>query len=273
MKRRLIQLCAALLYNLNLKGFAQASIYKGKLKGTCVPGLNCYSCPGAIGSCPLGTLQNSLAAMDRKLPFYILGVLLLFGAVLGRIVCGFLCPFGFIQELIYKIPGPKLEKSKLTRALSKVKYLILLVFVLILPVIYKLALGFPVPAFCKYICPAGTLEGGIPLVLMDESLGSLAGALFTWKAGVLAVIILSAVFICRSFCRFICPLGAVYSLFAPVALLGIAVDDNACTNCGRCVKACKMDIKKVGDMECVQCGECIQECSLRAIRWKKPFSR
>ena len=108
---------------------------------------------------------------------------------------------------------------------------------------------------------------------MDKSLGSLAGALFAWKAGVLAVIILSAVFICRSFCRFICPLGAVYSLFAPVALLGVAVDDNACTNCGRCVKACKMDIKKVGDMECVQCGECIQECSLGAIRWKNPFSR
>ena len=73
MKRRLIQLCAALLYNLNLKGFAEASIYKGKSKGLCVPGLNCYSCPGAVGSCPLGTLQNALSAMDRKLPFYILG--------------------------------------------------------------------------------------------------------------------------------------------------------------------------------------------------------
>lgn len=73
MKRRLIQLCAALLYNLNLKGFAEASIYKGKSKGLCVPGLNCYSCPGAVGSCPLGTLQNALSAMDRKLPFYYIG--------------------------------------------------------------------------------------------------------------------------------------------------------------------------------------------------------
>lgn len=273
MKRRLIQLCAALVYNLNLKGFAEASIYRGKIKGVCVPGLNCYSCPGAIGSCPLGTLQNSLAAMDRKLPFYILGIMLLFGVTLGRTVCGFLCPFGLIQELLYKIPGPKLKKNKVTRILSELKYCILVIFVLILPVIYKITLKFPVPAFCKYICPAGTLEGGIPLVLLDENLGSLIGALFTWKTGVLSVIVVSSVFIYRSFCRFLCPLGAIYSLFAPVALLGVKVDDNVCTNCGLCVKTCKMDIKKVGDKECIQCGECINKCGLDAILWKPPFGR
>ena len=127
MKRRLIQLCAALLYNLNLKGFAEASIYKGKSKGLCVPGLNCYSCPGAVGSCPLGTLQNALSAMDRKLPFYILGVLLLFGVTMGRTICGFLCPFGLVQELLYRIPVPKIKKNRVTQELSKVKYVILAV--------------------------------------------------------------------------------------------------------------------------------------------------
>ena len=207
MKRRLIQLCSALLYNLNLKGFAQVSIYQGKAKGLCVPGLNCYSCPGAVGSCPLGTLQNSLAALDRKIPFYILGVLLLLGVTLGRTICGFLCPFGLVQELLYKIPVPKLKKSRFTRVLSKLKYMILIVFVILLPIILKMATRLPVPAFCKYICPAGTLEGGIPLVLLDESLGSLAGALFSWKVFVMAVILISACFIYRSFCRFLCPLG------------------------------------------------------------------
>ena len=219
MKRRLIQLCAALLYNLNLKGFAEASIYKGKSKGLCVPGLNCYSCPGAVGSCPLGTLQNALSAMDRKLPFYILGVLLLFGVTMGRTICGFICPFGLVQELLYKIPVPKIKKNRVTRELSRVKYVILAVFVIILPVVFKAASGLPVPAFCKYICPAGTLEGGIPLVLLDESLGGLAGALFNWKVLVMAVILVSACFVYRSFCRFFCPLGAIYSLFAPAALL------------------------------------------------------
>ena len=147
MKRRFIQLCAALIYNLNLRGFAEVSIYKGKRKGLCVPGLNCYSCPGAIGSCPLGTLQNSLAAMDRKLPFYILGTLLLFGVTLGRTICGFLCPFGFLQELLYKIPLPKIKKNRFTMALSKVKYAVLAVFVIVLPIALKAATRVPVPAF------------------------------------------------------------------------------------------------------------------------------
>lgn len=272
MKRRLIQLCAALLYNLNLKGFKEASIYMGKSKGLCVPGLNCYSCPGAVGSCPLGTLQNALSAMDRKLPFYILGVLLLLGVTLGRTICGFLCPFGFIQELLYKIPVPKLKKSKVTRTLSWLKYVVLVLFVLILPVYFKVTTGFPVPAFCKYICPAGTLEGGIPLVMLDSSLGSLAGALFNWKVFVLAVILISACFIYRSFCRFLCPLGAIYSLFAPVAFLGVKIHRDACIDCGRCVKTCRMDIRKVGDRECIQCGECMKECNVDAIYWKKPWS-
>ena len=271
MKRRLIQLCAALLYNLNLKGFAEASIYKGKSKGLCVPGLNCYSCPGAVGSCPLGTLQNALSAMDRKLPFYILGVLLLFGVTMGRTICGFLCPFGLVQELLYKIPVPKIKKNRVTRELSKVKYVILAVFVIILPVVFKAASGLPVPAFCKYICPAGTLEGGIPLVLLDDSLSGLAGALFHWKVLVLAVILVSACFLYRSFCRILCPLGAIYSLFAPVALLGMRIDRDTCVDCGRCVRTCKMDVRQVGDRECIQCGECMKECNVDAIYWKKPW--
>ena len=271
MKRRLIQLCAALLYNLNLKGFAEASIYKGKSKGLCVPGLNCYSCPGAVGSCPLGTLQNALSAMDRKLPFYILGVLLLFGVTMGRTICGFLCPFGLVQELLYRIPVPKIKKNRVTQELSKVKYVILAVFVIILPVVFKAASGLPVPAFCKYICPAGTLEGGIPLVLLDDSLSGLAGALFHWKVLVLAVILVSACFLYRSFCRILCPLGAIYSLFAPVTLLGVRIDRDTCVDCGRCVRTCKMDVRQVGDRECIQCGECMKECNVDAIYWKKPW--
>lgn len=269
MKRHLIQLCAALLYNLNLKGFAEASIYMGRSKGLCVPGLNCYSCPGAVGSCPLGALQNALWAMDRKLPFYIVGVLLLLGVTLGRTICGFLCPFGFIQELLYKIPVHKVKKSPVTRALSKMKYVVLAVFVLILPIAFKLVSGLPVPAFCKYICPAGTLEGGIPLVLLDQSLKGLAGRLFGWKVLVMAGILISACFIYRSFCRFLCPLGAIYSLFAPVALLGVKMNQDACTDCGRCVRACKMDIKHVGDRECIQCGECMKECGAGAIYFRR----
>lgn len=271
-KRKLIQLSSALIYNLNLKGFSQVTIYRGKSKGICVPGLNCYSCPGAIGSCPLGALQNAMASMDRKLPFYILGTLLLLGVTLGRLICGFLCPFGLIQELLYKLPVPKLKKNRATAWLSRLKYVILAVFVLILPVYYKASRGYPVPAFCKFICPAGTLEGGIPLVLLDPSLKSLAGALFNWKVGVMVCILVSACFIYRSFCRFLCPLGAIYGMFSPITFFGVKVDESSCTGCGRCVRNCKMDIQRVGDMECIQCGECMKECAPGSIQWKKPFT-
>ena len=103
-KRKVIQIISTFLYNPNIFNFFEGKIYKGNAKSVCVPGLNCYSCPGAIGSCPLGSLQNSIANPLLKFPFYILGLLLLFGILLGRTICGFLCPFGLIQELLYKIP-------------------------------------------------------------------------------------------------------------------------------------------------------------------------
>ena len=207
LRRKCIQLASALLYNANLPGFASGSIYKGPSKGVCVPGLNCYSCPGAVGSCPLGALQNALSSLPRKLPLYIAGFLLLIGVALGRVVCGFLCPFGLIQELLHKIPTPKIKKSKWTRRLSWLKYVILVVFVVALPIWYAFAKGMPVPAFCKYICPAGTLEGGFPLLSLRGEYRALAGALFGWKTLVCIVILVLCVFLYRAFCRFLCPLG------------------------------------------------------------------
>lgn len=253
-KRQITQLICALLYNCNFTGFVQGKIYKGNFKMACVPGLNCYSCPGAVASCPIGSLQSALVSAKYKFPYYILGMLLLFGVFLGRFVCGFLCPFGFVQEILYKIPGKKIQKGKWSEILSYLKYVIFVVFVVVIP------LTIAVPGFCKYICPAGTLEAGIPLVAVSESLKELTGGLFSWKIFLAVVILISAIFIFRSFCRFICPLGAFYSFFNKIALVGMRVDEQKCNGCGKCVRMCKMDVKKVGDRECVQCGECMEHC-------------
>ncbi len=261
-KRRFIQLITAVLYNCNLKGFADGRIFNGESKGLCVPGLNCYSCPGAVAACPLGSLQGALRDSSFKLVWYVIGTLLLFGIMLGRVICGFLCPFGFIQELIYKIHVPKIKKNKVTKALSYLKYVILLVFVIVIPVIMN------VPGFCKYICPAGTLEAGIPLVIKDEHLRGMIGALFDWKVIVLCVCVLACMFCFRSFCRFICPLGAFYSFFNPVAFLGINVDETKCTGCKACISKCLMDTNKVGDHECIHCGACKDVCPEGAIKYK-----
>lgn len=237
----------------------------------CVPGFNCYSCPGAVGACPLGSLQNALAYSDVRAPYYVLGMLMLFGLIFGRVICGFLCPVGLIQELIYKIKTPKLRKSRYTRALSYFKYVMLAVFVICIPIMVFTAQGVPLPAFCKYICPAGTLEGAIGL--LSNSVNSawyvMLGLLFTRKFIIMILIALACVFIFRAFCRFLCPLGAIYGLFARVALLGVKVDDEKCTDCGLCVNKCKLDIRRVGDHECVQCGQCVGECPTRAITWKR----
>ncbi|MBQ8323467.1 MAG: 4Fe-4S binding protein [Clostridia bacterium] len=263
-KRRIIQLYAALLSNANIKGFFNGQIYQGATKNLCVPGLNCYSCPGAIGACPLGSLQNALIESKTRTPSYIFGIIILFGLLLGRTICGFLCPVGLGQELLYKIKTPKLKKSKATRVLSYFKYVLLIALVVILP------LSFAIPGFCEYICPAGTFEGGLGLLsnVKNQTLLAVLGPLFTWKFAVLVAVIVGSIFIYRVFCRFLCPLGALYGFFCKLALIGVKLDKNKCTDCGLCIGVCKMDVKKVGDHECIHCGECISVCPAKAISWK-----
>ena len=265
-RRKLIQLYAALLYNAHVRGFIEGNIDTGAGKALCVPGLNCYSCPGAVGACPLGAVQNALASAGNRAPFYVLGILLLFGVTLGRTVCGWLCPVGLAQELLHKIPGHKIRKSKVTRVLSYLKYGILALFVVILPLGYGLR-NVPLPAFCKYICPAGTLGGAVALLAHPANADkfSMLGLLFTRKWVILILILLLSVFVYRAFCRFLCPLGAIYGLFNRFCLTGVRVKEDRCVRCGQCVARCPMDIRRLGDHECIGCGQCVGECPTGAI--------
>ncbi|MBR6206377.1 MAG: 4Fe-4S binding protein [Oscillospiraceae bacterium] len=267
--RRLIQLYAALLYNAHLRGFAEGKIYTGPLKSVCVPGLNCYSCPGAVAACPLGALQNAVAASADRPAFYVVGLLLLFGLLLGRVICGSLCPFGLLQELLYRIPVKKVRKSAVTRKLIRLKYGILAVFAVAVPAWFALR-RLPLPAFCKFICPAGTLEGAVLLLLHpgNGELRAMTGGLFVWKLAVLVLVLAACVFAFRAFCRFLCPLGAIYSLMSRIALLGVKTDRTRCTGCGACVRVCRMDIRYAGDGECVHCGDCISACPEKAISFR-----
>ena len=268
--RRLIQLYSALLHNAHLKGFIDGEIYQGKAKYACVPGFNCYSCPGAVGACPLGSIQNALASTGHRAGWYVLGIILLFGVILGRTICGWLCPLGLIQELLHKIPTYKLKKNRLTRALSWLKYIALAVFVVAIPLWYGLKHDIPVPGFCKYICPAGTFEGAIGLLANPNNTGlfGMLGILFTRKFTIMLVIGLACVFCYRSFCRFLCPLGAIYGLFNRFCLVGVRVDEDHCNHCGACVRSCGMDVRHVGDHECIHCARCMDACAQKAISLK-----
>ena len=257
-----------MLYNAHLRGFAEGQIFTGSSKAVCVPGFNCYSCPGAIGACPLGSLQNALGSLNKNIGFYAFGIILLYGMLLGRTICGWLCPLGFIQELLHKIPTPKIRKSRVTRILCYLKYIILAVFVVAITVYYGVFKGIPVPGFCKFICPAGTSEGAMALLPNNRKWLSMLGPIFTRKFVIMVIIGLACIFCYRAFCRFLCPLGAIYGMFNKISVIGVRVDSGRCNNCGACVRNCKMDVKQVGDHECIHCANCVAVCHQKAISLK-----
>jgi polyferredoxin len=267
--RLAVQFIWTLITNSYLIGFVQGKIYTGPIKHVCVPGLNCYSCPGAIGSCPIGALQAVVGSWKYKVSLYMIGFFMIVGAFCGRFVCGWLCPFGLVQDLLYKIPFiAKIETFKGDRSLRWLKYGILAVFVLIMPMFITDVIGQGNPYFCKLICPSGLLFGGIPLVAANESLREAAGMLFAWKSMILAIVLIGSVVLYRPFCKYVCPLGAIYALFNKVSMVQLQVDLDTCVKCGKCARACKMNVapyKNPADLECIRCGECIGVCPVNAI--------
>ena len=216
-----IQAGAALLTNLHLPNFLKGGLYQGAGKAVCVPGLNCYSCPAASGACPIGSFQAVVGSSKFSFSYYITGFLILLGVLLGRFICGFLCPFGWFQDLLHKIPTKKLSTRKL-KPLTYLKYAILLVMVFLLPAFLVNDVGMGDPFFCKWLCP----------------------------------------------------LGAFYALFNRVSLFQIKVDKNKCVSCGKCAKACKMDVdvtKTPNHTECIRCGMCIHACPTGAVCFRYGF--
>lgn len=268
-KRNIFQALFAFITNSNIAGFLHGEIYTGKFKNLCVPGMNCYSCPGAKGACPIGSLQAVIGSYNFNFSFYVVGFLLLVGGLIGRFVCGFLCPFGFFQDLLFKIPFvKKIGSFKYDKKLRFLKYLILLLFVIILPMFLVDVLGQGSPFFCKLICPVGTLEGGLPLVLLNKAMRGAIGFLYVWKNIILIALILLSVIIYRPFCKYICPLGAIYSLFNPISIFKYRVDFSKCINCKKCSKCCHMQVdptKNANSLECIRCGKCKSICPTGAI--------
>jgi len=273
-KRRWLQFFSALVFNLNIPLFFKGQIYKGPTKGICVPILNCYSCPAALGACPIGALQNSLANLRfnlslgiHQLGLYVLGSLAVVGSLAGRIPCGWLCPFGLIQELFYKIPCPKI---KIPSFFKYFRYVVLVVFVLGMPLLLVDSMGLGQIWFCKLICPAGTLEAGLPLIAASSALRSQIGFLFLWKFFLLIFFIIWMIFSLRAFCRTICPLGTILGFFNKVSLFQMHVDDEKCTECGKCTKVCPMGLnpdQTPNSPECIRCLKCLDNCAYGAIEY------
>ena len=263
-----VQVIFTALTNGYVLGFAKGKIYQGGSKQVCVPGLNCYSCPGAIGSCPIGSLQAVIGSRNFNVSFYVIGFLMIIGSLMGRFVCGWLCPFGLIQDLLHKIPIKKIQRVPGDKYLRYLKYVVLMFFVIGMPLLLTGKSGYSSPWFCKLICPSGTLLGGIPLVSTNPNLQKVIGFLFGWKMGILLLVVVASILIYRPFCKYLCPLGAIYGLFNRFSLYRYEIDSSKCTKCGLCHKKCEMGVKVYetpNSAECIRCGKCMKVCPHQAI--------
>jgi ferredoxin-type protein NapH len=270
--RRLVQTLMAFGTNAYLLfPFGGPVIYQGPLKAICHPGLNCYSCPAALLSCPVGAFQNYLAGLrysTTALPQFgliVLGYLTFIGAGFGRLSCGWICPFGYIQDLLHKIPT---RKFSLWKPLRYTKYAVLLILVVIMPAFYVDASGLGHPWFCKLVCPAGTLEGALPLMVIKPSLWGTIGFFFWNKLAILILIIIAVIFISRFFCRVICPLGAFYGLFSRISLVHLEFVEGNCVECGACHRVCPTGIipnQEFDSPDCIMCLRCMDSCHFRAL--------
>ncbi len=264
-RRKLIQISAFGFSNSYIGNFAGGRLYKGSWKNFCNPGINCYSCPAARLACPIGAMQAAGSSAKFSLGFYAMGFVLALGVIFGRAICGFICPFGLIQELLHKIPSPK---KRIYKPMTYIKYVILAVFVILIPALVTDNFGLGVPAFCEFICPAGTLEGGIPMLLTHPELRAQLGWLFGLKAVILIATLIGCIICCRFFCKVMCPLGAVYGLLNKVSLYRVRVNHEGCVSCGKCRDICPMDIDPVpkpDSAECIRCGKCAAACPVKAI--------
>ncbi len=306
--RRLVQFVCAIAGNAYFIGFAKGTIYQGPLKSACFPGMNCYSCPGALFACPIGSLQAVLTqpgavhsiAVGRPegvIFFYVLGMISLIGLLVGRMFCGWVCPFGLAQDLVHKIPTAKVDVPPQWRFM---KYAVLVVFVLLFPIFLRggfkfsgdTSWGAPVeeqtasvqaqaqaappqipgdPWFCKVVCPVGTLEGGIPLISYDRLSGAnkfSLGFLFFFKLSTLTALLVWIVLARRPFCRTVCPLGATWAIFNKFSFYRMQVDTTRCIKCLACHKSCPMHCKifeNPANGECIRCLECVPRCPQKCI--------
>jgi len=264
LKRRIFQGAGTILPNVWAQGFLSASLYQGSLKSACTPLLNCHACPSALLSCPIGTLQHFAAT--GTVPYYGIGTLSVIGAGVGRMTCGTLCPFGALQDLLYKFRAWKVSIPPWTRY---IRYAVLVVLVFAIPYATR-------ENWFSKLCPVGTLTAGLPWVAMNPGIRAMVRSLFWVKIAILLFFVTTSTMVKRPFCRAICPLGAVFSLFNGTSLLQLAWNPDTCTRCGKCQKICPVDIRpdrKPTDPDCLRCLDCTRcpSLTLTTVFNKSPF--
>ncbi len=229
-----------------------------RLHNICSPVFHCYSCPLAAFACPIGVIANFSAL--HIFPFIAIGTLVLIGAIIGSFTCGWACPFGFLQDLVAKIPTPKFKLPKWT---SHFRYVVLIGTVLMVPYFF----GENHPLFACRLCPAGALEGALPNIAGL----AIAGKPVVWPSVLkitILILVIAAMFISRRpWCMVLCPLGAIFGIFNRISVFFLRFNPAGCNDCELCRKSCEYGIEpndNPNDIRCIRCLECTK-CGPKAI--------
>ena len=221
-----------------------------RLHNVCGPVFHCYSCPLAAFACPIGVVANFSAL--HVIPFLAIGTLAITGALVGTLLCGWACPFGFLQDLLGKVPTPKFALPRWT---GYGRYAVLLGLVVAVPYFW----GEDHALFICRVCPAGALEAALPNVVRAALYEPEIVWPSTAKITITALFLTAVLFTWRPWCRLFCPLGAVYGLFNRASAFYLKFQPDKCISCGQCRKTCRYGVvpgERANDPRCIRCLEC-----------------
>lgn len=253
----------------------------------------------AIQLMPSGWQQNT-----QTFPWLAIASFLIVGVLIGKSLCGWICPFGFIQDLVGFIKAKKMEISPKTHEdLKFLKHLVLGITLFITITFslakflkthgnYEKAMGIFAYAPFTAVSPAETLFATLPKMVRNFSnavmekpvLDALAGVLnlpplFWAQLSILIGVLILAAYIPRGWCRYLCPHGAIMAVLNKFSFIGLKRDPVKCVKgeCRECVKVCPMQVRileqpweKFSDPECVYCLKCVAACQNKAIKLKYP---
>ncbi|MGD9130977.1 MAG: 4Fe-4S binding protein [Candidatus Bathyarchaeota archaeon] len=236
---------------------------------------------------------------EAVFPWIPLASFFLVAALLGRSLCGWVCPFGLVQDVVGFFKKKHMEILPRTHSwMVNIKYVVLLGVLLVSGSVaailasgsgegLKSALGVFAVAPFNALSPADTLFAVIP-----NSVFNLINGVDSFVAGALAVrpllwirfVILGAVlvlaaYVPRSWCKYFCPHGAILAFLNRFSFLGLTRDPVKCTKagCSDCVQACPMNVpilelpwEKFTHPECIYCLKCADACTTKAIKPKIP---
>lgn len=183
-------------------------------------------------------------------------------AIIGnKLVCGWACPFGSLQELIYSIPVlRRIKRRKLSFALTNtIRITLFVLAVLVLSGFIGGQKGFVIYHYIN------------PFNLFDLNVEGISIAI------TIIIALIGSLFVYRPFCRIVCPFGLVSWIVERFSITRVRIDKDKCTQCGACIKACPLDAakgrvngKKLPD-DCFSCARCLNVCPVDAIRYEAIF--